>query len=147
MIFTQDDLLKIVEKAIAFHEKSCTCTVIVDMYTLAECLEKTGESLGRDFPSSQAPGGYDLSPYKLAGILCFWIRKLKPFRVADRVLRNGNVNEALGFLTGLSLVLGQNPKLRSPEIPPSFIHDIIKSFRYNSHSPNSSAFIFESLCL
>jgi len=143
-------LKDIFEKPAEQFERLYACGVTANEYILCECFQKIGESERRDFPARTMPVGYNISPFKMAGILCFWVRKLKPFSVADDEEANRFVNEAIAFFTGVYFIYGYGKdtgKVAPPKIQRSYIHDLIKSLRYNSHSPNSTAFIFESLCM
>ena len=143
-------LKDIFEKPAEQFEKLYACRVTANEYILWECFQKIGESERRDFPARERPQGYNISPFKLAGIICFWVRKLKPFSVAGDEEANRFVNEAIALYTGIYFVYGYGKdtgKTALPKINGAYIHDLIKSLRYNSHSPNSTAFVFESLCM
>ena len=79
----RDDLLAFVEKPIRMYEKTYECDVELDITLLDECFSRAETSLQKQFSSFQAPNGYDPSPFKMAGTMCFWIRKLKPARTKN----------------------------------------------------------------
>lgn len=136
-------------KATEQFEQLFMCGVQIDTFILEEAIVRALKSQKTVYEANVV---YNIDSFKMAGLLCFWLRKLKPFRVVSGSTgENKTVNEAIAFLTGIRLVIGYRSKNgKSPKIPnltPSFIHNIILSLRYNSHSPNSTAFIFESMCL
>lgn len=143
------DILGFVEKPIRLYEDIRGCTVKVDITILDECFCKVEDSLEQDFRSHEAPEGYARSPFKMAGVICFWLRKLKPFFVPDKAEENRFINETVAFLVGYSLVFqyAESENLHHPKISDTFFHDMVSSLRYNSHSPNGAAFLFEALCL
>ena len=143
------DILGFVEKPIRLYESLRGCSVRVDLTVLDECFCKVEDSLDRDFRSFEAPEGYEPSPFKMAGVLCFWLRKLKPFSVPEKTEENRFINETVALLVGFSLVFqyAESEKLHHPKISDTFFHDMVSSLRYNSHSPNGAAFLFEALCL
>lgn len=147
-----DDIENIIATPVDVYKRMYGCGhVVIDRFVIAECFQKTTESIKRDFASRYAPDGYMLSQFKFAGIVCFWIRKLKPFST-DNSAYNRFINETLAFLVAYFFIFGYQKKSKkndyhAPKITPNYLHDIIKSLRYNSHSPNSTAFIFESLCI
>jgi hypothetical protein len=141
---------EVIKTPVHEFENLYKCNVRVDRFILAECFIKVSESKKRDFAAHAAPNGYQISSFKMGGIICFWLRKLKPFQVLDDSAVNRFVNEAIAFYPGYYFVCGCNSKkpknFTPPKVTATFIHDFIQSLRYNSHSPNSSAFVFESLC-
>lgn len=143
------DILGFVEKPIHLYESLRGCSIKVDITILDECFCKVEDSLDRDFRSFEAPEGYEPSPFKMAGVICFWLRKLKPFSVPDKPEESRFINETVAFLVGYSLVFqyAESKELHRPKISDTFFHDMVTSLRYNSHSPNSAAFLFEGLCL
>jgi hypothetical protein len=144
-----EDLQGIVEKPITAYESVFSCTVSAELAILDECFCRVDRCIANDFPSSEAPEGYDLSQFKVAGVICYWLRKLKPFSTED-VASHLFVNEIIAFLVGYYLVYGyqvRHARGRCPKITSNYLDDLVKSYRYNAHSPHSSAFIFESLCM
>ncbi len=63
--------------------------------------------------------------YKIAGCLCFWIRKLKPFRKIDKL--NFYTNEIFGLLTGSFFVASVHG---SKTIPEDLFHNMLYDLRY-----------------
>ena len=121
-------------------ENQYKCKVDGRRYIIDECFTRIFESERKDFPANRS---YRISPYKMGGILCFWVRKLKPFSVHRKEEANRFVNETIALYSALYLILGCGktcPKLDGP-----YIHDLIASLRYNSFSPHSTAYLFESL--
>jgi len=144
-----EDLQGIVEKPIALYQSVFGCSVNAEMAILDECFCRFDVCIAKDFPSSEAPEGYDLSQFKVAGVICYWLRKLKPFSTEDAA-KHLFVNEIIAFLVGYYLVYGyqaRHAKDRRPKITSHYLDELVKSYRYNAHSPHSSAFIFESLCM
>ena len=143
------DILGIVQKPVEQYENTLGCRVQVHHAVLEECFCKIEESLNKNFKSHEAPNGYALSPFKMAGVICFWLRKLKPFSVPDNTEANRLVNETVGFLVGYYFIFQYSLErsFHRPKITAEFFHDVTTSLRYNAHSPNSTAFLFEGLCL
>ena len=84
---------------------------------------------------------------KIAGLVAFWIRKLKPLRVAanspNRLL---TLNEFVALRIGLAICNAyhdDNSKPHKIYLPPRVLNDWIKSFRYHAHSPHTSMIAFE----
>lgn len=130
---------------VAIYEKQYDCKVTGRRYIVDECFVRIFESSRRDFPARDF---YNISQYKMAGLLCFWIRKLKPFSVPEKEEANRFVNETIALYSALYLVLGYG--INAGERPclnldGNYIHDLIVSLRYNSFSPHSTAYLFESL--
>ena len=129
----------------AIYESHYKCKVIGRTYIIDDCLMQIFKSERRDFPAQK---DYRISKYKEAGILCFWVRKLKPFSVPTNEEANRYVNETIALYSGIYLVMGCN-KMDGSEsklnLDGNFIHDLIVSLRYNSFSPHSTAYLFESL--
>ena len=144
-----EDLRGIIEKPMAAYEKTFGCAVKAELAILDECFCRVDVCIDKDFPSSEASEGYDLSQFKLAGVICYWLRKLKPFSTGDAA-SHLLVNEIIAFLVGYYLVYGyqiKHDKGTPPKITGNYFYDLVKSYRYNAHSPHSSALIFESLCM
>lgn len=143
-LMTQTDFSspeKIFERPAKIYETQYKCEVIGRTFIIDECFARIAESEKKDFPADH---DYRISQYKMAGLLCFWIRKLKPFIVPEAEEANRFVNETLALYSALYLVLGCG-KVLPPKIDGSYIHDLIVSLRYNSFSPHSTAYLFESL--
>lgn len=143
----QEDIYNFISKPIERYNSVLGCEITTDISVLDECFYKVEESLAKYFESSET---YDPSSYKISGVVCFWLRKLKPFSVDEEPEQHRFVNEMIAFLTGYYLTYWFQTSMggaHKPKISDTYFNDIVASFRYNSHSPNSSAFIFESLCL
>lgn len=107
----------------------------------------------RDFPAQTE---YKVNQFKMAGLLCFWVHKLKHLWVNEsHEEANRYVNETIGLYSELFLIFGY---LRfkgaacnfsfTPDQKDSFsryFRDLIVSFKYNSFSPHNTAYLFESL--
>lgn len=94
-----DDIFKL---PAANYEEKYQREVIGRRYIIDECFTRIFESERRDFPASQP---FRISKYKEAGLLCFWIRKLKPFSVPSKEEANRFVNETIALYSGLYLAL------------------------------------------
>jgi hypothetical protein len=90
---------------------------------------------------------------KLASSVAFWIRKLKPIHHAsDSDEHYKYINELCGLLFSMMIYANDNRKnkidveklIDLSKMDRIFI-DLIKSYRYNSHSSHSSTIIFELL--
>ena len=85
---------------------------------------------------------------KIASVLAFWIRKLKP--ISHKSTSKNKflaINELVGLLVGLSICRKyfddySQEKFR---ISSRVLTDWVNSFRRNSHSPHSSVISFELL--
>ncbi len=127
-------------------EQSYSLSLVIDALVLDEInkqLEKTINRYNMSEPNEA----------KLSSSVAFWIRKLKPIHHAKD--SNGHyefINELCGLLFSMMIYANDN---RKNEINVSALinlakedrifKDLIKSYRYNSHSPHSSTIIFELL--
>jgi hypothetical protein len=86
---------------------------------------------------------------KIAGLVAFWLRKLKPLRIAGNSPNNLlTLNEVVALRIGLAICNAYNDdasKAQKIKLPPRILNDWVKNFRYHSHSPNSSMISFELL--
>ena len=88
---------------------------------------------------------------KIAGIVMFWIRKLKPFNYAYEETAKGNklhtLNELIAIHTGLNICsrYKDDYSLENFYLEDRLLIDWLHSLRYHSHSPYSSLFVFELL--
>jgi hypothetical protein len=86
---------------------------------------------------------------KIAGLVAFWIRKLKPLHITfNSSNRLSTVNELVGLRIGLALCnlyVDDNSKDHEVKLHPRIFNDWVTSFRYHSHSPSSSINSFELL--
>lgn len=198
----------IVMSAVEYFEEKYKCTIQINEFILEEAMAKTlqsrdsafaGDARPEDSPCKSneiPPGGYLINHFKMGGLLCFWLRKLKPFIVifpelddkdrdtiekcrpfealpsdsqkiimAERdcclaknkqardciLIQTIYINEAIAFLTGFYFIYGSAKRndagVQCSHFTAEILHDYILSLRYNSHSPHSTAFIFESLFL
>ena len=85
---------------------------------------------------------------KVAGVAAFWIRKLKPIfhgRDVPRVFLA--INEYVSLIVGLGICYRSGPAADASitNFDPRILNDWVYSFRYHSHSPNSSIIAFETL--
>jgi hypothetical protein len=86
---------------------------------------------------------------KIASVISFWIRKLKPIgydniNIINKVL---HINEIIGLMVGLSICTKYIDEFKSLNVKLSsrVFNDWVSSLRINSHSPHSSAIAFELL--
>ncbi len=148
------DLLGVIERPVERFEKLFKVSVIVDLALLDECFIKEDETVTKAFPPVT-----DVNEFKQAGTICFWVRKLKPFRL-ERTEENTvhpihlYVNELLAFLIAYQLIFGVyslkgegTRGFHKPHISKRYLSDFVKTMRYNSYSPHSLVQIFESLCI
>lgn len=137
----------------AMFEQQYKCEVHGRRYIIDECFMRIYASSCRDFPAQTE---YKINQFKMAGLLCFWVRKLKPFWVDEpHEEANRYVNETMALYSALFLIfgylrsIGKQPNFNfTPEQKDrfsSYLHDLIVSLRYNSFSPHSTAYLFESL--
>ena len=90
---------------------------------------------------------------KLSSSVAFWIRKLKPIHYEEDSTNHYDfVNELCSLLFAMMIYANDNRKnkidinaLISLVKTDRIFNDLIKSYRYNSHSPHSSTIIFELL--
>jgi hypothetical protein len=85
---------------------------------------------------------------KVAGVVAFWIRKLKPIIHKDTSLAKHNaINEYISLLVGLSICYEYHDDFSKPvfKLRKRILRDWVQSFRYHSHSPHSSLIAFELL--
>jgi hypothetical protein len=119
--------------------------IIVEEYILKEIQERikaTLEDLRMDAPNVA----------KIAGVVAFWVRKLKPFSYAYCKAAEGEkfyaLNELVAIETVFAVCSQYNDDYTNPErFMPSerLLKDWIHSLRFHSHSPHSLIFIFELL--
>jgi len=86
---------------------------------------------------------------KIAGVVAFWIRKLKPLHVEkDSAHPFLFINEFVALKVGLAIWERYFDDSASKEVVKlnhRILRDWIFSFRYHSHSPHSSLISFELL--
>jgi len=86
----------------------------------------------------------DPNEYKVGGYLCFWIKKLKPFRFQSRCRHY--TNELMGLSLGHAVVVSPN-KRKGKSIPAKVFHNILYDLRYRPVSPSVIANQFHMLYL
>lgn len=133
-------------RLVSISEKSYDVQLNVDNYIMVEVwqrVEKTLSLYNMDDPNEA----------KKASAVAFWIRKLKPvsYRVEVAIDKyNPYINEILGLI--FSIIIYYTPKKGRLNNMSSLLKalqqdrvfkDLIKSYRYHSHSPHSSVFLFE----
>jgi len=85
---------------------------------------------------------------KVASVIAFWIRKLKPiYHMETSKNKFLAINELIGLLVGLSICRNYFDDLSKDNfrISSRVLSDWVNSFRKNSHSPHSSVISFELL--
>lgn len=83
----------------------------------------------------------DPDPYKKAGCITFWAKKLKPL-----VISNDNTQVVyliINEIFALYLGLGYLPKVK---ISADLLEDFIIDLRYRAMSPHSIMYMFKALC-
>lgn len=136
------DWFRILHEQAAIIEKRHTVRIIIDEAT---CLE-----VGRLVTDHLAATGLaQPNVAKIAGQVTFWVRKLKPLRLApDSPNYLATLNELAGLLIGLAicnLYKDDCSKAQKIALPPRIFRDWVNSLRYHSHSPHSSMISFELL--
>ena len=86
----------------------------------------------------------DPNEYKVGGYLCFWIKKLKPFRFQKRL--NHYTNELMALSLGHTIVLSNN-KRKAKSLPVKVFNNILYDLRYRPVSPSVIANQFHMLYL
>lgn len=113
----------------------------VDVDILAEvafCVKKNLAAMDVDHPNVA----------KVAGLVSFWIRKLKPIYTApESPNKEILINEVVSLYVGLSICKKYYDDTTRTDfkIKPRILRDWVHSFRYHSHSPSSSLIAFELL--
>jgi hypothetical protein len=89
---------------------------------------------------------------KIAGVVAFWVRKLKPFCYAySEIAKSGKLstlNELIAIQAGLAICRQCYDDYSAEEFQPlskRLLNDWLHSLRFHSHSPHSSMFAFELL--
>jgi len=86
---------------------------------------------------------------KIAGLVAFWLRKLKPLSISrDSPNYLLTLNEVVALRVGLAICNAykdDTSKAQGIRLPPRILSDWVKNFRYHSHSPSSSIVTFELL--
>ena len=131
--------LTILDSLTAAAEREFSLVVSIEKAVIKEIQERVDSGLA----NFQEPNAA-----KIAGIVAFWIRRLKPLRV-ERESPNPFllINEFIALKVGISICEQYYDDARKEKITlnPRILRDWIFSFRYNSHSPHSSLISFEML--
>jgi len=149
----EQDILGIVEYPIRDFKIAFGKEPIVSIPILDECFIKVEEILERGFDPVK-----DVNEFKFAGVICFWLRKLKPFRLESKkgtiLPVSPYVNEVIALLTAYQFIFGyfsierkDDKDFHLPKLTPRYFSDLVTSIRYNSYSPHSLVNIFESLSI
>lgn len=133
-----------VEKPIEVYESIIHEVVVTDIHVLDECYTRCEKTLEKEFVQE------DLSHFKFAGAICFWIRKLKPFKLKNPSTPHSTyVNEHLAFSIAYIFLVGalKEKKDYMPPIKAAFLADFVTFLRYNSASPHALILMFMALAL
>ncbi|MBM2814520.1 MAG: hypothetical protein HW421_1282 [Ignavibacteria bacterium] len=138
---SQVDLLRLILYVTNYCEKSFKIQTNIDADIVGEIYKQAQNSL-KSFQSEP-------NEAKIAGIIVFWIRKLKPIHhKAESPNKQLLINENVALLVGLSICNKnsyQYTKANLISIRQRIYIDWVKSLRMQSHSPNSMAIAFEIL--
>ena len=127
------------------HQLGCPDTLLLDRDIVREIAERAKETVGsynKDRPNIP----------KIAGHIAFWIRKLKPVSFSpDTTEKFLAANELVSLYVALAFC-DQYHRRRSEHhraiiyrLSPRVILDWATTMRFHSHSPHSTAMIFEIL--
>ncbi|MFA7243514.1 MAG: hypothetical protein WC091_25690 [Sulfuricellaceae bacterium] len=86
----------------------------------------------------------DPNEYKVGGYMCFWIKKLKPFRMQERL--GHYTNEALALQIGLNIVADAKGSARRV-LPMDVYLNLGYDLRYRTVTPSVIANQFHLLYL
>lgn len=118
--------------------------ILVEEFVLQEISDRIDTSLSHiEFDNPNVA--------KIAGIVMFWVRKLKPFHYDfDEMANSGKLhplNELIAVQTGLAICsqYKDDYSLENIRLSPRILKDWLHSLRYHSHSPYSSILVFELL--
>lgn len=144
---TNKNALGLVQDAVTEYEQEHSCTACINVPVLAECFDQVAYTLQLHFEHPSPGHCYTPTNFKIAGVICFWLRKLKPFSVSCSIKNNTFVNETIALLTAHNFV--QRYSLQKSRIITNkdLFLEVVTSLRYNSWSPSSLAFLFQSLCI
>lgn len=118
--------------------------ILVENYILQEVEDRISSSLA--VMNIERP-----NVAKIAGVVAFWVRKLKPFCYApDQAARSNKLsplNELIGVQAGLAICRLYKDDFSCEEfhLPKRLLTDWLHSLRFHSHSPHSALFSFELL--
>lgn len=154
--YTEKDLRSIVdparEEVERIYSKMCRTKIYIDIDFIV--LDETFSLIEKTFEEGFPPNT-DPNPFKMAGAICYWIKRLHPFRVKNGTSIHATakfVNEQIAILIGLHLIFGsfsllkKIPGFSKPNISNRFLKDFWVSLRYYQQSPQSLALVFEALC-
>ena len=90
------------------------------------------------------------NPAKIAGVVSFWIRKLKPLIITAQPQETFRlINELVALKVGLAIcdkyMKDENGESICLRLNKRILRDWVASLRYHSHSPHSSIIAFEML--
>ena len=131
--------LTILDSLTAAAEREFSLIVSIEKAVIKEVQERVDSGLA----NFQEPNAA-----KTAGIVAFWIRRLKPLRVERESPKPFLlINEFIALKVGISICEQYYDDARKEKITlnPRILRDWIFSFRYHSHSPHSSLISFEML--
>jgi hypothetical protein len=118
--------------------------IFVEDYILKEIEDRVYDSLrGLHIPRPNVA--------KIAGVVAFWVRKLKPFSYDADETASGNkfhaLNELIAIEAGISICNSYKDDYSRVEfsLDKRLLLDWLHSLRFHSHSPHSSMFAFELL--
>lgn len=132
--------------ALTRYEKQLNVKTDLDIGVLDECNTRIGITLGDGFRPNEK-----CSPEKIAGVMCFWLRKLKPLRhspdhSSHKVAKY--VNEIIAFQTAYFYLKScKNGNSGTPRITSGMFMDFMAALRYHSYSPHALVQIFEALSI
>lgn len=137
------DWNKVFEVAVDQVEPILGVTLMVDEVIIREVEEHAKQSL-QNLKMNSVP-----NVAKVAGHIAFWIRKLKPISHAPETAAHFMpINELIGLHVGMAICQKWFDDHSRPEgfhVSGRVYKDWIKSLRFNSHSPQSTAISFEIL--
>ena len=131
--------LEILEKAVSTVEKNLEVKLIIE-HLVVEEIKKYILATSNNLETRP-------NVAKSAGLVAFWIRKLKPVsHHPDSEKTNTLVNEVIAIHTGLGICknyFDDGTKDKPWKYDGRVVTDWANSLRYNSHSPHSSMILFE----
>ncbi len=137
------DMRKFIEHSVNHYKQYYSMSLEINEVLLDEIEFRTLKSLNEFEKNDGEPNGA-----KIAGILVFWIRKLKPiFILKESKNKHHLINEIAALMTGLAICnIYHIRKLKDKiSISDRVFDDWIHSLHIHSHSPNSTAIAFELL--
>jgi hypothetical protein len=141
-IINNVDWRAILEFEAGHAEKLCNINVEIDEAIVFEVERRACDSL-------DSIGLIQPNAAKIAGLIAFWVRTLKPLRIASNSPNNLlTLNEFVALSIGLAICNAykdDDSKAQDVKLPPRILNDWIKNFRYHSHSPSSTIISFELL--